>query len=170
MCSNQRTVARHSARCRRACAAHAWSAGTRCSAARAQYVGPPSDSPSGVCPYPPSYVWDLYYHYYTHIGHREEDREKKGEHAPDNVGCRIVRGGGRCRTSRRATRTRQKRNTSCANRRRPLRESSRIWRRHRPNVSSELAIMVIEEGKENAPSVRILARADHTLERGAIQQ
>jgi hypothetical protein len=28
----------------------------------------------------------------------------------------------------------------------------------------------MEKGKENAPSVRILARANHALERGAIQQ
>lgn len=106
--------------------------------------------------------------------------KRKGQNAPDSVECRTARGASRCRTNRRAARKRQTRSTSCANRRHPPQESSRIWRaRARANsqVNSQqnLAACRIQEGKgagygKNAPSVRGLARAHHTRERGAVQQ
>ena len=64
---------------------------------------------------------------FIHKRSREGVKGENGTHAHDNGGYRIMREADRCRSNPRATRKRQKRNTSCANRRRPLQASSRIW-------------------------------------------
>src|SRR5216683_1767989 len=62
-------------------------------------------------------------------GEREKGGVKrKGQNAPDSVEYRTARGASRCRTNCRAAHKRQTRSTSCANRRHPHQESSRIWR------------------------------------------
>ena len=111
--------------------------------------------------------------------------KRKGQNAPDSVECRTARGASRCRTNRRAARKRQTRSTSCANRRHPPQESSRIWRaRPRPRTAKSKVNKIHINGSlpavyrkgrgrvtsKNAPSVRGLARAHHTRERGAVQQ